>query len=885
MSRSEVTHEEAGSQFYSRAESHTTNNTSRSLPDPKFARTWTRSEDWERTTEDFNQVEGVKVGKVNKKRNSIFGNTLQPSKRIYESASSLSPMVSTRNGGANLRRVKKRLENSEHQRATAAIDPRAHEDTDSRQPGRQQGQISKTREERCKKQSKVRTEIERMQNQKRGLNRGKRPDEPEQKRSKRHSKLTLTPSTNGDTSWSSLGQKKRIQKPRSSNVVHAQDPEVFEILDDSDDNDGITEGVDVVMSDAKVSPLRKTSSLKRAELQLVEVILIGNNHFDRDRGSIRVHADGFLVEVSTNAKSSVHNLQINNVKHFRYSQKIVKNLYRVVQLVLNEESARNINDSYFQYPFPNTKNPIGEAFWLLIFNDNWAQFVEQIKKYCEPKDTQAAIVIENQLWTEFSLNEREALGLETVLQQAHADALLSGPCESRVSLGVRRSSRTQGAPTRFMDQQGKCEFGLASPRRCRHRKSRGDAKPMFRYPIPSKDGERPRVTITDADLERCDNDFLNDNLIDFSFMKLMRERFQLFQEDVHVFPSFFYTRFLQGMQNNKRNRAGSPPKCKYDSGFEYVQNWAKKGDIFKKKFLVVPVNKDLHWSLLIVCNPGHLRSDPSESEPFCMIHLDSLGCHNSSDITKNLLQYLVRAWKQARLGLTEDHITRRNLVRPECIPKQTNSSDCGVYILLYFEHFFMNAAAGGVSLSSVTTVDKLDNLRKYGVGDGMKPWFSQREVVAKRMSLKEQIYFQHQKYKKALQRMEEESSEADYIESPVSKNHSCVPGTTTEVASDYHAKQECESRKHNHCITGDEKYDLALMSKVAQGPEKAPSESWSAVSQNKSLEEKNLNILPEERGEVSSVDSSQHAPAGGADDDIDIGNNCVCLGIEQAAVV
>jgi len=96
MSRSEVTHEEAGSQFYSRAESHTTNNTSRSLPDPKFARTWTRSEDWERTTEDFNQVEGVKVGKVNKKRNSIFGNTLQPSKRIYESASSLSPMVSTR---------------------------------------------------------------------------------------------------------------------------------------------------------------------------------------------------------------------------------------------------------------------------------------------------------------------------------------------------------------------------------------------------------------------------------------------------------------------------------------------------------------------------------------------------------------------------------------------------------------------------------------------------------------------------------------------------------------------------------------------------------------------------------------------------------------------
>ena len=100
MSRSEVTHEEAGSQFYTRAETHTTNNTSRSLPDPKFARAWRRSEDWERTTEDFNQVEGVKVGRVNKKRNSIFGNTLKPSKRVDESAgSSLSPEFSTRNGG------------------------------------------------------------------------------------------------------------------------------------------------------------------------------------------------------------------------------------------------------------------------------------------------------------------------------------------------------------------------------------------------------------------------------------------------------------------------------------------------------------------------------------------------------------------------------------------------------------------------------------------------------------------------------------------------------------------------------------------------------------------------------------------------------------------
>ena len=43
-----------------------------------------------------------------------------------------------------------------------------------------------------------------------------------------------------------------------------------------------------------------------------------------------------------------------------------------------------------------------------------------------------------------------------------------------------------------------------------------------------------------------------------------------------------------------------------DEGPEAVSSWtAKKNiNIFKKKFVFVPVNADLHWSLCVVVNAG-----------------------------------------------------------------------------------------------------------------------------------------------------------------------------------------------------------------------------------------------------------------------------------------
>lgn len=45
-------------------------------------------------------------------------------------------------------------------------------------------------------------------------------------------------------------------------------------------------------------------------------------------------------------------------------------------------------------------------------------------------------------------------------------------------------------------------------------------------------------------------------------------------------------------------------------------------------FLFVPIHDHLHWSLLIVCNPGADPEDTSRTP--CMLHLDSMtGMHHT----------------------------------------------------------------------------------------------------------------------------------------------------------------------------------------------------------------------------------------------------------------
>jgi Ulp1 family protease len=101
--------------------------------------------------------------------------------------------------------------------------------------------------------------------------------------------------------------------------------------------------------------------------------------------------------------------------------------------------------------------------------------------------------------------------------------------------------------------------------------------------------------------------------------------------NVHVFTTQFFSKLEE-------------------EGADAVSSWtAKKGiDIFEKKFIFIPVNKDIHWSLFVIVNPGKVENahdnlvendDEVLEHPF-LLFMDSLRAHKKKkiwDITRKWL--------------------------------------------------------------------------------------------------------------------------------------------------------------------------------------------------------------------------------------------------------
>jgi sentrin-specific protease 7 len=96
-----------------------------------------------------------------------------------------------------------------------------------------------------------------------------------------------------------------------------------------------------------------------------------------------------------------------------------------------------------------------------------------------------------------------------------------------------------------------------------------------------------------------------------------------------------------------------------DAGPESVQSWtAKKGiNVFKKKLIFIPINKDLHWSLCVVVNPGSIPYSGEEPKPEdqlpCLIFMDSLKMHNKNQVSKNIRKWLNSEWQRLKADETK----------------------------------------------------------------------------------------------------------------------------------------------------------------------------------------------------------------------------------------
>ncbi|EXJ91760.1 hypothetical protein A1O3_00310 [Capronia epimyces CBS 606.96] len=113
------------------------------------------------------------------------------------------------------------------------------------------------------------------------------------------------------------------------------------------------------------------------------------------------------------------------------------------------------------------------------------------------------------------------------------------------------------------------------------------------YPGPGKKS----ATVPFEDLRRLDDDeFLNDNLISF-FMQYLETFMEKNNPELYREMYFFNTYFYEALTKNVKGKKG----INYDA----VSRWTKNINIFKRKFVVVPVNENFHWYLAIICNMSY----------------------------------------------------------------------------------------------------------------------------------------------------------------------------------------------------------------------------------------------------------------------------------------
>ncbi|KAI9573550.1 hypothetical protein HD554DRAFT_2167133 [Boletus coccyginus] len=108
------------------------------------------------------------------------------------------------------------------------------------------------------------------------------------------------------------------------------------------------------------------------------------------------------------------------------------------------------------------------------------------------------------------------------------------------------------------------------------------------------------LSIMHSDLRRLQpEEYLNDTLIEFGlklWLNELRGKDPALADQIHVFSSFFYKKL-----NNRKNP---------EDGYNSVRKWTSKIDLFAKKYVIVPINENVHWYLAIIYEPGHTLEPP-----------------------------------------------------------------------------------------------------------------------------------------------------------------------------------------------------------------------------------------------------------------------------------
>ncbi|GMJ02521.1 hypothetical protein HRI_003921300 [Hibiscus trionum] len=267
----------------------------------------------------------------------------------------------------------------------------------------------------------------------------------------------------------------------------------------------------------------------------------------------------------------------------------------------------------------------------------------------------------------------------------------------------------------------------------------GDDSPVHKSYFPNFDepfeeviypkGDFDAVSISKRDVDLLEPEtFVNDTIIDF-YIKYLKNQIQPEERQrFHFFNSFFFRKLADLDKDPSSISDGR-------AAFLRVRKWTRKLDMFGKDYIFIPVNFNLHWSLLVICHLGEVAAFKDEdlsksSKVPCILHMDSIRGNHAG--LKNLVQsYLWEEWKERHKETSEDLSSKFLNLRFVSLelPQQENSFDCGLFLLHYLE-LFLAEAPTNFNPFKITKFSNFLNL----------DWFPPTEASLKRTLIQKLIF-------------------------------------------------------------------------------------------------------------------------------------------------
>ncbi|KAK8360594.1 hypothetical protein V6Z12_A04G175200 [Gossypium hirsutum] len=195
--------------------------------------------------------------------------------------------------------------------------------------------------------------------------------------------------------------------------------------------------------------------------------------------------------------------------------------------------------------------------------------------------------------------------------------------------------------------------------------------------------------------------------------------------DYHIFNTYFYPKLKEAVSYKGSDK---------DSLFIKFRRWWKGVNIFQKAYILIPINEDYHWSLVIICIP-----DKEEELGPIILHLDSLGLHSSRLVFKNIKSYMREEWTYLNQEVAPsdlpiadriwENLPRRIDEKTITVPQQKNDYDCGLFVLFFMERFIEEAP---------------ERLKKRDLAMFGKQWFRPEEASSLRTRIRNLLIEQFQ---------------------------------------------------------------------------------------------------------------------------------------------